>query len=346
MDLPDARSLSPESLELVRKIAVRAVIELGMTNKEAAAVVGVGENAVGKWCAAYRAKGTEGLDVRPPGRPEGTGRSLSPDEEAEVQAILSEATPEDYHIPLPRWTRKAVRELILKLYDEDLTLQGVGKYLARWNLTPQKPARHSPEQDPEEVRQFAEETLPNTVKKAEKEGGQLHFSDETGTRISDQIGTTYAPKGQTPTEDVPPNRVRQNLISSVTPEGEMFHWLFPGNLNAETFLDYLERLVAWSHKKVFLVLDRHPAHTAGKVEHWLAEHLDQIEVTWLPRYSPESNPDEFLNNDLKQSLKTKPLPATTTGLRETIRGILEEIAGMPNRIKGYFQQAKLNLNYN
>lgn len=346
MDLPDARSLSSESLELLRKIAVRAVIELGMTNKEAARVVGVGENAVGKWCAAYREQGDEGLDVRPQGRPEGTGRSLSPDEEAEVQAILCEATPEDYDIPLPRWTRNAVRELIRKLYDEELTLQGVGKYLARWGMTPQKPARHAAEQDPDEVREFLEETLPETVNKAEKEGGQLHFSDETGAQISDQIGTTYAPKGQTPTEDVPANRVRQNVISNVTPEGEMLHWLFPGNMNAETFIEYLEHLAGWSKRKIFLIIDRHPSHTAAIVDEWLSEHSDQIEVTWLPRYSPEYNPDEFLNNDLKQNIKTKPLPKTSEGFRETIRGILEEIAGMPDRVKGYFQQAGLDLGYN
>ena len=341
MDLPDARSLSAESLELLRRIAVHAVIELGMTNKEAAQVLGVGENAVGKWCAAYREQGIEGLNVQPQGRPEGTGRSLSPDEEAQVKAILTEATPEDYDISMPRWTRKAVRELIRKLYDEDLTLQGVGKYLARWNMTPQKPVRHSREQEPAEVREFEEKTLPDAVNKAEKEGGQLHFADETGARISDQIGSTYAPKGQTPVEDVPENRVKQNVISNVTPEEEMLHWLFPGNMNADTFLEYLEHLVGWSERKLFLFIDRHPSHTAAKVEHWLKQHSDQIDITWLPRYSPESNPDEFLNNDLKQNLKTKPLPETSAGFRETIRGILEEIARLRERIKGYFQKAGL-----
>lgn len=343
MDLPDARSLSSESLELLRRIAVHAVIELGMTHKDAAQVVGVGENAVGKWCAAYREQGVLGLNVQPQGRPEGSGRSLSPEEEAFVQALLSEATPEDYDIPLPRWTRKAVQELIRRLYDEELTLQGVGKYLARWNMTPQKPARHAREQDPDEVREFEEKTLQNTVKQAKKEGGQLHFADETGARISDQIGTTYAPKGQTPVEDVPDNRVRQNVISNVTPEGEMLHWLFPGHMNADTFIEYLEYLVGWSQRKLFLLIDRHPSHTAAKVDHWLKEHSDQIKITWLPRYSPEYNPDEFLNNDLKQNLKTKPLPETSEGFRETIRSILEEIASMPERVKGDFQKAKLEL---
>jgi transposase len=314
-----------------------------MTHKEAASIVGVGENAVGRWCAAYREQGEEGFSVLPQGRPEGTGRSLSTDEEAEVQGILSADRPEDHDIPLPRWTRKAVRELIRKLYGEELTLQGVGKYLARWNMTPQKPARHARKQDPKEVRKFEEETLPNTVKQAEKEGGQLHFADETGARISDQIGTTYAPQGQTPVEEIPDNRTRQNVISNVTPEGEMLHWLFPGNMNADTFIEYLEYLAGWSKRKVFLFIDRHPAHKAAKVADWLEEHSDQIDVTWLPRYSPESNPDEFLNNDLKQNLKTKPVPETSEGFRETIRSILEEIASMPERVKGYFQKAKLEL---
>lgn len=184
------------------------------------------------------------------------------------------------------------------------------------------------------------------MNKAEQEGGQLHFSDETGARIEDQVGAGYAPKGQTPVEDVPANRTRQNVISSVTPEGEMFHWLFPGNMNSQTFINYLERLVMWSHQKVFLLIDRHPAHTAAEVDQWLTNHSDQIEVTWLPRYSPEYNPDEFLNNDLKQNLNLHPLPETSEGFRETIRRILEEIASMPDRIKGYFGQSQLEIGYN
>lgn len=346
MDLPDARCLSPESLELVRKIAVHAVIDLGMTNKDAAAIVGVGENAVGKWCAAYREDGVEGLGVKPQGRPEGTGRSLTPEEEAEIQTILVQATPADHDIALPRWTRRAVRELIHRLYDVELTLQGVGKYLARWDMTPQKPARHAAEQDPQEVQEFEAKILPETLEKAADEDGQLHFADETGAQVGDQIGTTYAPRGRTPTEEVPSNRTRQNLISSVTPDGEMVHWLFPGTLNAGKFIEFLERLTAWSSRKVFLLIDRHPVHTAGKVERWLAEHSDAIEVVWLPRSSPEHNPDEFLNNDLKQNLKNRPLPKTSADFREGIRRILEEIAGMPARIQGYFRQAELDLGVN
>jgi transposase len=343
MDLPDARSLSTDSLEFLRRVAVHAVVELNMSQKDVARILGVGSNAVGKWCAAYCEEGEDGLNVRPQGRPMGAGRSLTPSEEKILQAIILDATPEAYGIPLSTWTRRAVQALIGKRYDLDLSEQGVGNYLQRWKMTPQKPARHAREQDPDEVREFEEKTLPEVEKKAEQEDGQLHFADETGSRVQDQIGTSYAPIGQTPVLEVPKTRIQQNLISSVTPDGEMTYWLFSGTMNSRKFIEYLEQLIASTDKKVFLMIDRHPAHTANVVQEWVQEHADEIEITWLPRYSPEYNPDEFLNNDLKANLKNKPLPENTPAFADTIRKILDQIADLPERIKGYFRQAKLEL---
>lgn len=183
IELPDARGLSPESLELVRRMAVRAVVELGMTQKEAARLVGVGENAVGQWCAAYQQQGVDAFDVQPQGRPTGTGRSLKPQQEEEIRQAIRETVPEDHDIPSSTWTRPAVAELIGQLCGVDLSDQGVGNYLRRWNMTPQKPARHAREQDPEEVEEFLEETLPEVIEKAEQEEGELHFADETGIQL-------------------------------------------------------------------------------------------------------------------------------------------------------------------
>ena len=343
MDLPDARRWSAEALEIVRRLAVRAVVDLGLEQKQAAAIFGVGENAVGSWCRAYREHGEEGLEVRPQGRPEGVGRVLTPAEEKILQAILQDATPDVYAIPIPTWTRRAVQTLIWKRYGVDLSEQGVGNYLHRWKMTPQKPARHAREQDPDEVREFEERTLPEVEEKAEKEDGQLHFADETGAQVQDQIGTSYAPIGQTPVLEIPNTRIQQNLISSVTPDGEMTYWLFSGTMTGQKFIDYLEQLIASTRKKVFLVIDQHPTHKARAVEDWVQHHADEIDITWLPRYSPEYNPDEFLNNDLKANLKTKPLPDNTPAYADTIRNILDQIAGLPERIKGYFQEAKLEL---
>jgi transposase len=178
---------------------------------------------------------------------------------------------------------------------------------------------------------------------AEEEGGELHFADEAGIKVQDQIGTSHAPIGHTPVLEFPKTRIQQSLIASVTPNGELTYDLFPGTLTANIFIEYLEQLIASTDKKVFLVIDRHPAHTAGAVDEWVVDHNDEFEFVWLPRYSPEYNPKEFLNNDVKASLKSQPLPEDTSAFVETIRNILNEIATLPERIKGNFHESKLEL---
>lgn len=343
MDLPDVRSLSAEALEMLRRRAVRAVVDLNWSQKDVAKVFGVSENTIGTWCKVYRDKGEEGLEVRPHGRPEGAGRILTPAEETILQAIIQDASPGLYGIPIPTWTRRAVQALIAKRYGIDLSEQGVGNYLHRWNMTPQKPSRHARKQDPDEVREFEEKTLPEAEKQAEEEDGELHFLDEAGFAVQDQIGTSYAPIGQTPVLEIPKTRIKQSLIASVTSAGDLTYELFSGTLNASKFLDYLKQLVASSDKKVFLVIDWHPAHTAKSVQQWVDDHADEIKLVWLPRSSPEYNPEEFLHNDVKANLKNEPLPKNTPAFANSIRKILDEVAHFPERIKGYFQQANLEL---
>lgn len=125
----------------------------------------------------------------------------------------------------------------------------------------------------------------------------------------------------------------------MTPDGELLYWAFPGTLKAETFIDFLEQLVAEASTKLIVFADRHPAHEAQAVEQWLEGRESEIERRWLPRYSPELNPDEFLNNDLKQELQNEPMPESTPAFRETIRRILDRISDMSDRIQGYVNQS-------
>jgi len=257
-----------------------------------------------------------------------------------------DTVPGDHDIASATWTRRAVADLIAKREGIELTLPGVGKYLRRWGLTPQKPARQAREQDPDDVREFVEQKLPEAQKQAEEEDAQLHFLDEVGVKAQDQIGTSYAPRGDTPVVKVPKRHIEQNVISSVTPEGELFYWLFPGTMTAPKFIDFLERLVSAASTKLIVFADWHPAHEAQAVTQWLEGREDEIELHWLPRYAPEYNPDEFLNNDLKQELENEPLPESTSGLRDTIGTILDRIAGMSDRIRGYFKQAEIDIALN
>lgn len=340
--LPDPRSLSPASLELLRLLVVRAVVDLGLSQVDAATSYGVSPHTISEWVTRYREQGEDALAVKPQGRPPGAGRALTPDQEHEVRSLVVDSTPQQQEIASATWTRPAVAELIASRLGLELTLQGVGKYLRRWGLTPQKPARQAREQDPEEVREFVEQKLPEVQKQAEAEDAQLHFLDEVGVKAQDQIGTSYAPEGETPVLEVPKTHMEQDVISSVTPDGELFYWPFPGTMTAPTFIAFLEHLVAQASTKIMVFADRHPAHEAQAVAQWLEGRESEIELHWLPRYAPECNPDEFLNNDLKQELDNEPMPENTSALRDTICSILDRIAGMSDRIRGYFQQTVID----
>jgi transposase len=341
-ELPDPRSVSADTLNLWRLLAVRAVVDFEMSQADAAAQYGVSSTTMSQWVSLYR-EGEVGLAVQPQGHPEGSGRVLSSEQEDELHHLVVESLPSDHDIASATWTRQAVAELIAKWAGVELTVQGVGQYLRRWGLTPQKPARQAREQDPEEVREFVEQTLPAVQEQAEEEEAQLHFVDEVGVKTSDQIGTSYAPEGDTPVLEVPKSHIEQDVISSVTPDGDLLYWAFPGTMKAETFITFLEHLVSETSGKIIVFADRHPAHEAKAVEAWLKGRESQIELEWLPRYSPEYNADEFLNNDLKQVLKNDPMPQNASAFRETICGILDWIASMPERVKGYFEQTEVDL---
>ncbi len=74
-----------------------------------------------------------------------------------------------------------------------------------------------------------------------------------------------------------------------------------------------------------------------KVRAWLARQKDNIEIFYLPAYAPEYNPDEYLNNDLKQQIKNKPRPDSREELVSMTASIPNSIQKQPVRVKSYFR---------
>ena len=68
---------------------------------------------------------------------------------------------------------------------------------------------------------------------------------------------------------------------------------------ADLFIDFLKRLIKYKRQKVFVIVDGHPVHKSQAVQNWLSENSKRIEMFLMPGYSPELNPDELLNQDVK-----------------------------------------------
>jgi transposase len=334
--LPDARELPDEVLEALRLRALRGC-ELGLSEVQVAEALGLARETVCRWWSAYANHGVQALPRRRSGRPLGSGRALSDAQAEVVQGLLRTHQPEELGIAAPLWTRRAVGDLIRKEFNLDLADRTVGHYLKRWRFTPKRPRRHARDQDPEEVRQWLEETYPAIEARARQEGGDIHWGDEVGVAADQQPARGYSPQGEPATGEVPDPHIRASQLSTVTNRGEVRFMTYTQTMTAALFIVFLQRLLHSTTGKVFLIVDRLRAHMTPAVKAWLAEQRDRIEVFYLPRYAPELNPDEYLNNDLKGKVHATGLPHDKAEVRSHIQDFMRRLLHLPERVMGYFQ---------
>jgi transposase len=278
------------------------------------------------------------VKVRHGHRPQGAGRALSPHQEREVQRLIRDHVPDQLKMNYALWSRQAVSELIARRFEINLAVRAVGEYLKRWGFTPQRPLKKAYEQNPEAVTKWVNEEYPEIAKAAKTEGAEIHWGDETGLRSDDVRGRGYAPKGKTPVALANANRAKLSVISTVTNKDQMRWKVFSGALNAKILVGFMKRLVHGREKRVFLILDNLRVHHSKAVKKWLAENEEKIAVFYLPSYSPELNPDELLNADLKQRVTKAAPPRTKTALTRTAIGALRSIQKQPERVENYFGQ--------
>ena len=334
--LPDARQLSDEVLEALRLRAMRGC-ELGFTETDVADLLGVSRETVARWWSAYTAGGIDALPHDRTGRPCGAGRTLTDAQATHLQQLLDGHSPEDLGIAAPLWTRRAVRDLIRQEYGFTMPLRTVGEYLRRWGYTVKRPRRHARDQDPAEVRAWLRQTYPAIEARADQEGAEIHWGDETGVAADEHPGRGYARAGQAVTAEVPDRHVRVNLISTVTNQGAVRFMTYYGAMTAALFLVFLGQLLRGAPRKIFLIVDRLKAHEAAEVEAWVAAHREQIELFYMPRRAPELNADEYLNNDLKGTVNAEGLPHDKGELRTSVQAFMRKLARLPEHVMNYFQ---------
>jgi transposase len=336
IELPDGRHQSDDVLNALRLRAVHAR-QRGYPVVDIAAILGVREGTVSRWCSRYNRGGQEALPGDRTGRPIGSGRLLTREQEQSVQQVIETKSPQELEIPSALWTRQAVRELIRQRVGIRLPIRTVGEYLRRWGYTPQKPVRKAYKQDPQAVAEWLETTYPEIERRAAKEGGEIHWGDETGVRSTCQHSRGYARPGETPELTVPGSRFSVNMISTVTNQGKVRWMIYTGKMNAALFIVFLTRLLAGATKKVFLIVDHLSVHEAAAVGQWLVDKADRIEVFYLPKYAPERNPDEYLNCDVKANINTDGLPKDREELRGKLHRFMQRLGKLPARVASYFQ---------
>ncbi len=341
MDKPDARHLTIETQNYLRQQSIRLRLR-GKRVCDISDYLGVHPNTVCQWWWQYIDEGDAALNQQTRGRALGEGRTLSPSEETRVETAIRGHFPEDYGIESALWTRKAVRALIEQLCQVKMPIRTVGEYLRRWGYSPQKPLQRVYEQDPKAVEKWLNETLPAIEQRAAEEDAEIQWGDEAGLRSDEYGGRGYSLMGHPP--EIRPSkrkRVRVNYIASMSNQGALRFMLYTGKFKAKVLLQFLKRLVKSNSGKLFWIVDRHPVHREHRVQEWLEQHSEQIEIVELPSYSPELNPVEYLNNSVKQGVHDKPPTRNLNQLKQRVLSQLRKLQKLPAQIKSYFQHTSV-----
>lgn len=335
--MKDARSFDQSAQEVLRINAVKSLLK-GKTQEEVAEIFGVTRQAVGKWWLAYSEGGLPALrkkSRRPKSVDERSG--LSGWQCSSIVRTILSKTPDQLSFPFMLWTRDAVAELIYDRFKIRLSKWTVGRLLKKWEMSPQKPIKRAYEQQPEVVQEWLDKEYPKIARKAALEKAEIHWGDEMGVRSDDQIGRTYSKVGRTPVVSTPGKRFSCQMISTVTNRGTLRFMVFDGKFNANVLITFLRRLVKSVGRKIFLILDGHPVHKSKKLRKWIEEHRLKITLFLLPAYSPELNPDELLNQDVKTNAVRKMRASNKEEMKKNLIGYLRGRQKRPDLVKRYFQ---------
>ena len=336
MEKTDFRTLSDATRDVIRKRGI-ALLKKGKTQREVAEILGVHYNTVNVWHKKFKQGGIGAVKAKKRGVSSEQMKLLTGDQELQIQKMIIDKLPDQLKLPYALWTRKAIKELIEREFGVFLAIRTMGDYLKKWGFTPQKPAKRAFEQSPKKVQQWLEVEYPAIKERALREGAEIHWGDETGLRNDCQSGRSYAPKGKTPIRKHQANRFSYNMISTVTNQGKVRFMTYSGTMDSKLFIDFLKRLVKGASKKIFLVLDNLRVHHSKPVKQWVEQHKQEIELFYLPSYSPERNPDEYLNGDLKQGVASKPATRNRDQLKNRLQSHMKGLQKNPEKVMSFFK---------
>jgi len=327
----DARKLDHKTLEALRLRTVQQVLD-GESPETLARVLDLNPATIYKWLNRYHYGGWDALKAKPiPGRPP----KLNAKQMAWLAKAIREKNPLQLNFPFALWTLEMIRQLIRERFDVRLSEVSVGRIMRTLGFSPQRPLRRAMEQDGALVAQWQKAEYPKIRARAKRENAVIFFAYESSVRSDYHKGTTWSPRGKTPVVAQTGARFSLNMISAISPNGQLRFMVHEGTATAEVFCDFLKRLARDVEQKIFLIVDGHRIHRARKVQKLLKKMDGKITLFFLPPYSPELNPDELVWSQVKRQVAKKPVNSRDE-LQQRILSALRSLQKLPEKVRGFF----------
>jgi transposase len=335
----DARKVDKKTLQYLRDRAI-TLRESGISNIETAKILGVSKTTTSRWYSKCKKEGKRALKVQKVGRPKNSGKTLSDEQEQIIIRLLVTKNPKQLQFKFALWTREAVKALILHELNIDMPISTVGDYLAKWQFTSKKPIKRAYERRDIQTKQWLEEEYPRIKTEAKKDSADIWWCDETACVSLPTNLKGYALIGSKskPVLEHPAKRFKINMISAITNTGKSMFALYDEAINIESFIEFCEKVIESNgERKVYLIVDNLRVHHAKRVKEWEEQNRDKIRLFYLPPYSPEYNPDEYLNQHYKRNANKNNIPKDQKELRSNTEKYIRGIINNPTLVASFFQ---------
>lgn len=320
------------------RVSACEALEKGVSADEIAEVLKVSRSSIFEWQKTYRAHGADALRTK---KTRGPKSKLSDSQLSQLYRLVVGNDPRQLSFGLALWTRGMIQELIFRQFEVRLSLVSVGNVLANLGLSPQRPLYRSYEQDPEKVRKWKEETFPQIQARAKKEDAAIFFADEASVRTNYHAGTTWAPVGRTPVVKGTGRTRSISMVSAVSPRGELHFRVYESGIRQEEFLEFCKMLIADVGRPVFLIVDNSQVHRARILKEYAAQSGGELTIFFLPPYSPDLNPDEWVWKNVKHDNLGRASVRNEGELAQFASVALARLKALPDKVRMFFRDPTL-----
>ena len=321
--------------ESIRLQVVQRVLA-GESISDLSRILGYARQTIHRWVSAY---GVGGKDALRSTKASGAAAKLTKKQTEWIANVLITKNPAQMHFPFALWTREIVRELIKRRFSVTMALTSVGNLLRRLGFTVQRPLMRAYERNPIAVERWLKVEYPEIRAQAKKKRAVIFFEDESGIRSDYHSGTTWAPRGKTPIVTRTGKRVSCNMLSAVSARGELRFMVSRGRVGAAAFIQFLKRLMHGMKRPVFLIVDGHPSHRAKLTQRYVESLNGNLQLFFLPGYSPDLNPDELVWRHVKHHDIGRQLLENADELIPRVHASLRSLQRRPDIVRSFFTTA-------
>ena len=340
----NVKSLPRAKREELRKRGF-AMLSDGASAYQVAKELGIRFQTAYAWKKRLDEAGSDAFVEQKRGPGSSKSARLTPPRLRLLAETVVDKTPEQLKFPFALWSSKAVQEFVRRKFGVDICRRTARRYLSKLGFRYRVPERFAREQRPEAVRKWLTRQYPAIRREARRKGAKILWCDEAAILAGEIKARGYAPRGTAPVLRAPANRgIRCNMISAVGNQGDMRFMVFRDAMNADRFKEFLLLLLKeFPTEVLFLICDNLRVHHAKCLKPWFAEQraANRLFMHYLPSYSPEMNPDEYMNRDTKAHMAEEEIPSTAPGMETAVGRHLKKRSEDKEFIKRLFHKKEV-----